>query len=251
MGLLRQLDCNEREAQTYLHCLSVGPASVQQIAHGSKQNRLTAHSTIEQLIEKGFLYESRKGKRRLIVAREPATLMQMVQKKQNELSLIHSNIEHMLPLLNQIYHPSQGVPSVKFYEDVDGLKVMLEETLEAKGEVLVFSYIEKLAEVVGADYLEDYFKRRAKKGIKTRLILPPCPFADRVIPKSERYNIQVQLLPQAYQWSAGFFLWNDKVAWLSYTQGKRTTTIIENRDIAQFVNSVIFQVVWKSANIFP
>ena len=246
-SLLKQLDCNERESETYLYCLGLGPASVQQIARGLKQNRLTIHSVIEQLIEKGFLYESRKGKRRLIVAKQPDVLLDIIQRKQNELGLMMANAEHIVPLLNLIHPKGESVPAVKFYENTDGLKTMLEETLTAKGEVLVFSNVQLLANLLDPVYLEVYLRRRAAKNIYTRLIFPPCDFANRVSPKAEQYKMEIRLVPESYYWKSGIFLWNDSLALLSYTKEKITCTIVDNADIAELFRSVMFDLCWKQA----
>ena len=85
---LAQFDCNEREAQIYVESLQMGPASIQEISRSLDQNRVTIHSATEQLIKKGLLFETRKGKRRLVTAAEPESLVRLVQKKQNELNVL-------------------------------------------------------------------------------------------------------------------------------------------------------------------
>ena len=213
-----------------------------------KQNRVTVHSAIEQLIDKGFLYETRKGKRRLIVAESPSALHQLLQKKENDLDLLRSNMDYAAELLSCIQQHDRSMPTVKFYEGVDGFKRMLEDSLTTKkGKVYVFTYVDLFSKLLDPDYLENYFKRRAKKGIHTQLIFPPCPFANRVDAKSELYKIQVRLLPEEHEWKSGFFSWDDTVAIMSYTEGKLTCTFIDNADIAHFFQHVMFCLCWKQA----
>jgi len=157
------------------------------------------------------------------------------------------NLDHVVKLLNSVQVSDRSVPTVKFYEEVDGFKKMLEESLTARGEVLVFTYVDVFSEILDPDYLENYFKRRAAKGIHTRLIFPPCDFAERVNKKAKQYKIQVRLLPPELKWASGFFSWNDSVALMSYTEGRFTCTIIENKDITYFVRKVMFDLIWKQA----
>ncbi|MDP3975610.1 MAG: helix-turn-helix domain-containing protein [bacterium] len=244
---LNQFGCNPREAQVYLQCSQLGPSSVQELARRMKMNRVTVHSAVEQMIEKGFLYETRKGKRRLIVAEEPDVLYRLLQRRKNELSMMEMNLDQVVKLLNSVHVSDRGVPTVRFYEGVEGFKKMLEETLSARGEVLVCTYVQAFQAILEPEYLEHYYVRRAKKGIHTRLIFPPCPFVERIRKKIKQWNMTIRLLPPQLKWSSGFFLWNDTLALMSYTEGKLTTTIIENKDITDFVGKVMFELIWQQA----
>ena len=244
---LKHFDCSNREVEIYLQSLKLGPSSIQEIAISLNMNRVTVHSAVEQLIKKGLLSETRKGKRRLILAEEPKALKQIVQTKLNKLKQMEGNLDYLMEILSKVQTEDAARPTVKFYKGVDGLKKMLEETLESTGEVLLFSYVQLLADAVDPDYLEDYVKRRAEKGIETRLIFPKCPYGDRLNKKDKEYKITIRVLPDKYKWSAGFFSWNNKVAFLSYTEGKRTVTVIESKDIAVFVRNIIFEIAWDSA----
>ncbi|MEK7563549.1 MAG: helix-turn-helix domain-containing protein [Patescibacteria group bacterium] len=246
---LKFFGCNDRETEIYLQCLQAGVASVQDIAKGLKQNRVTVHSAVEQMIEKGLLFESRRGKRRLIVAEEPVSLLRLYQRKENELHSMRGNLEHIVSLLGPLQATDQSIPTVKCYEGEEGFKRMLEETLAARGEVLVFSYVDLFSKLVGVEYLKNYLKRRAQRGIHTRLIFPKCPFADFVIKTGKENRNTVRLLPPNAHWQSGIFSWNDSLALMSYTQQKLTTTIIENRDIAHFYRTIIFELCWKEAAV--
>lgn len=235
---------NSRESSIYMKCLQLGACSVQELSRTMKMNRVTVHSAVEQMLEKGLLFESRKGKRRLIVAEEPVSLLRLLSKKEQEITRARGNMEHILRLLVSLQATDQSVPTVKLYEGADGFKKMLEETLSARGELLVFSYVPLFAELVGTKYLEDYFKRRAKREIQTRLLFPPCAFADTVAARSKEYRIQVRTLPKQYVWHSGIFSWNDCLALMSYTERRLTCSIIENKDIAHFFHTVIFDLCW-------
>jgi len=246
--LLKQFRCNEREAKIYLHCLRNGPATVQEIAKQMKQNRVTVHSAATQMIEKGILYESRKGKRRLVGAESPEIFHALVQKKENELNLLKTNLDYVIEKLSNVEQTDPSVPTVKFYEGVEGFKKMLEESLEAKRRIYVFTYVDLFSKLLDPEYLEDYFRRRAAKGISTQLIFPPCPFAERVNKKAEEYKIEIRTLPKEWKWKAGFFLWDDMVALKSFTEGKITCTMVRNKDISYFLKEVVFRMCWEMAN---
>lgn len=244
---LRFFGANPRETGIYMKALQLGPSTVQQLARAMKTNRVTVHSAVGEMLEKGLVFETRKGKRRLIVAEEPVSLLRLLAQREEEIKRVRGGMEHIMRLLTSLQSTDQSVPTVKLYEGTEGFKKMLEETLSARGEILVFSYVSLFSELVGVKYLEDYFSRRAKREIHTRLIFPPCDFADKVAARSREYRLQVRTLPEQYVWQAGIFSWNDSLALMSYTERQLTCTIIENRDLAYFFRLVMFELCWNQA----
>lgn len=244
---LRFFGANARESGIYMKCLQLGPSTVQQLASAMRMNRVTVHSAVGEMLEKGLLFETRKGKRRLLVAEEPVSLLRLLAHKEEEVSRVRGSMEHIMRLLTSLQSTDQSVPTVKLYEGAEGFKKMLEETLSARGEILVFSYVPLFSELVGVQYLEDYFRRRASREIHTRLLFPPCDFACKVAARSREYRIQVRTLSPQYSWQAGVFSWNDCLALMSYTERQLTCTIIENRDLAHFFRLVMFELCWSQA----
>jgi len=247
LSLLKQFGCHERGAEIYMQCLSMDPASIQEIARRAKTNRFTVHSAVEELIEKGLLFETRHGKRRLIAAENPDVLFTLLERKCADIHRLSGAVEYAANLLRSLQPTETSKPSVRFYEGIDGYKRMLEETLSARSEILVFSYVPLLAELVGEENLEQYFRKRGRRGISTRLIFPHCGFADRVSKRAKEYRIAIRYLPLGTQWQSGIFCWNDSIALLSYTQNRLNCTVIENKDIANFYANIIFELCWQQA----
>ncbi len=245
--VLKQFGCNPRESRIYMHALTTGQASVQQLARELNQNRVTVHSAVDQLIDKGLLFETRKGKRRLVAAEEPTVLLRLWQQKEAEWELTRNNLAYVTKMLSSLQRPDSSVPTVKLYEGVDGLKKMLEETLSATGEVLVFTYVDLFSRLLSASYLEKYYARRAAKNITTRLIFPLTDFGKKVNTKAKQYKMQIRFLSPELVWESGIFSWNNVLAIQSFAEGKVTCTVIENADIAHFYRKVMYELCWNQA----
>lgn len=248
VNFLQHFNCSEKDTELYLQSLQLGPSSIQELAKSLGKHRVTVYSTAEKLLDKGLLYETKSGKKRLVVAESPQNLSRLIAQKSEELDVIRSQFDYVTQLLAPLESSSTTRPSVRFYEGKTGIKKMLEETLSAKGEVLVFSYVQLLAEIVGSDYLEKYFERRSKRQIKTRLIFPDCPFARRIEERSQELGIKIRYLQQEYEWRSGIFSWNHQLAILSYTNHAPTCTIIDSSDIQYFYRHIIFEQCWMRAN---
>jgi len=238
--------CNSRESAIYLKLLELGPSSVQELARALKQNRITVHSAAQQLIEKGFLFETRRGRRRLIGAEEPLVLHNLITRREQELRVLQGNVGELIRLLSSIQRVESSAPTVKFYEGRDGFKRMLEETLEARDGVCVITAVDLFAAVLTPTYLEDYFRRRAARGIETKLIYPPSKFGSQIVKRAREYRIEIRTTPPELSWRAGVFSWNDAIGIQSLTENRLTCTIIENRDVARFWREIVYPMLWQA-----
>ena len=245
---LKHFDCNTREAETYVECLQLGPATVQEIAHKMKSNRITVHSTIEQLIEKGLLFETRKAKKRLIASESPDVLHRILQRRTNEIKLIEHNLAYIVNILHAIHPTHKQIPAVRLYEDIDGFKKMLEETLTSKTEVLIFTCSETFGQSMPRDYMEDFYLRRSEAGVHTRIIYPPGEFATHMNTLAKKYNLHVRTTSVKKAYEAAIYLWDSNIALRSFKDDKIVCTIFEHEDIASFFRDIIYEELWADAN---
>lgn len=248
IAYLKNFGCNSHETLAYLEMLAMGTTSVQELSRKLKRNRVTVYYAVHQLIKKGLLFETRKGSKRFIVAEDSDILSKLVTQKEHELNTVQENLPYISKLLHSIHVDQHEPTTVKLYEGAAGFKKMLEETLSAEKEILVFSnMVLSKIHLLGEEYFENYFKRRAEKHIHTRIIYPSNPFADKMNQRKEEYKIDMRVLPQDERSGSGFYLWNNTVAILSLEEDKRSCTIIENRDVAHFFRNNIFDYLWEQA----
>ena len=245
---LEQFGCTKTEAKIYVQLIKMGGITVQEVASQLGLNRVTVHSAIEQLIHKGLAYETRRGKKRLIIAEQPSTLFTIIQTKLNDLKIQENSLQYVVKLLNSIETQTKTTPTVKFYEGVTGFKKMLQETLSAKNEVLVFTFVDLFSKLLTPKYLENYYAKRAQKNIHTRLIFPSGEFGKHINKKSAQFKMKIKFLPENLKWKAGIFAWDNTIAIQSFTEEKLTCTIIENEDIAYFYRQIMFELCWKQAS---
>jgi len=240
-----QFGCNKREAETYLTCLQLGPTPVKDIAHNMNSNRITTHSIIEQMIKKGFLYETFKGKKRLVGAENPTVLMSLLQKKYNDLKLLEINMDYIVRILSQSLPKTDVVPSVRFYEGIDGLKKVIEETLDAKNETLMIGNLNFFADLVDKDYLMDFHRRRGQSGIQTRAIFASTPMIQTLQEKNEEYRLNFKVIDGGTDWTCGILIWNDDIALAAHSDGRVAVTVIQNADLTNFFRNVVFESLWR------
>lgn len=247
VAFLKRFGCNRSESLAYIEVLTSGTTSVQELSRKLKQNRISVYYSVQQLIEKGFLFEVRKGKKRFIAAENPDILLKMIGERHSELKSIETDVVYISQLLNAIPIIKHEITVVKLYQEIDGFKKMLEESLQAKKEIVMFSNIPIFSEALGAEYYKNYFIKKAALGISSRIIYAPCSFAEHLQAKKHEYKVDLRLLPQNRGSEAGFYVWDNTVAIESLKENKISCTIIENKDIAQFFRENVFNHFWEEA----
>jgi len=244
---LKRFGCNTSESTIYIEALKLGTTSIQDLAKKLKRNRISIYYTVQQLIEKGFLFEIRKGKKRFIAAENASILMKVIEKRHNELKSLEADVDYISNLINSIPTTKHEVTIVKLYEEAEGFKKMLEESLTAKNEIMVFSNTPLFTRLFTEEYFDTYFKKKASLGINSRLIYPPGEFAAKISSKKDEYKIDVRVLEQNQKSESGFYLWDNTLVIKSLKENKRSCTIIENKDIANFFRENIFNHFWEQA----
>jgi len=247
VAFLKRFDCNNREAATYIECLQAGMASVQEIARRLNSNRITVHSSVEQLIKKGLLFETRKGKKRFIVAESPDVLRRILQRKNNELKLIENDLDSITKLLHSIQNDDQSFWNVRVYEGIEDFKKILEEMVNSKNDVCVFRASELIPEGITETYLRDYYKRLAENDVHSRIICAKGVYADTFKEDQLKYKLQIKTLSLVKS-QAGFYLWNDNIALKSFKDSKVVCTVIKNKDLSIFFRNILFDQFWNIAH---
>src|SRR6185369_8805453 len=90
LAFLKKFGCNNSEALAYIETLKMGTASIQELSRKLKRNRIAVYYTVQQLIEKGFIFEIRKGKKRFIVAEDGSVLSKIIEKRHAELKSLEN-----------------------------------------------------------------------------------------------------------------------------------------------------------------
>ena len=142
--LLQKLGFSDNEAKVYLAALESGLSSAQNIALKAGLKRTTAYSVLSYLVNRGVMGKTKiKGKTRF-VAEPPQRLLTLI----NELE---SGIKQALPQLDAIYNRNDVKPKITFYEGVNAVQKIYDDTLiEKPGEILEWNtnaYFENKANV--------------------------------------------------------------------------------------------------------
>ncbi|TAK96188.1 hypothetical protein EPO05_02420 [Patescibacteria group bacterium] len=225
------------QIKVYLAILELGRATTIEVAKKTGIKRTTAYDLIEDLIRLGYVAEARKGKRRLFIAEDPSLLASKLEQKLLD-------IKDLIPALLTINSKAVPKPAVRFYDGVEGVRNIMEELLAMQGkEQLYWSSISDLVDFFGHRYMQQWVKRRIKRGIWSKALLTKKTKVPDIYLQSNAQSLrEIRYLPKGFTLDGVLCVFDNKVAYISSRQESFGFTI-ESKEFSQ-VMRLIFEGAW-------
>jgi len=203
---LKDFGLNQNETKVYLFLLEYGIATPPQIAKATGIARSNTYSILDGLKQTGLISEHRRNRRKSYLALAPESLMKTIEKKRETL-------ESLLPDLRALYKKYENKPAIKFFEGLEEVKMIYEETLSSS-ELMAIGSTEKLFALDPEFFM--YFERRVKKNkivvseiIDGKSTLKGHPQSQSVL----KGLLESVALPSKYgDFSADILIWEDSIA---------------------------------------
>ncbi|MFD2238130.1 TrmB family transcriptional regulator [Aureimonas populi] len=221
----------------YLTAISLGGASVAEIAARAGLARTTAHDALAKLEEEGLVKFVDEGRRRFVVARDPSILLERLEARRQML-------DEVMPVLRSMYHHESGQPNVRFHPGPEGIRAALWDTLAGEETVLraTLSMRELMAEP-GLDEIGGYLAERARRGIWLRVIRSQERDIIPIWPSSREEKRELRYAPSQYTLAMTSFVYGNKVCMISSAR-ESYGLIIDSAEFAVF-QAAMFDAMWS------
>jgi len=245
---LQALGLQQEEAKVYYALLQLGGSYVSAIARKAGVHRVVCYKILDELVTKGLVSSFLKNGIRHFAIESPLIL---VRKEQEKLERAQKLLPELLSITNALAYK----PKIQYYEGLEGMKNIFEETLTASGELLGYTNLEDIPKVMPEDFLRDYAKRKIAKGLKTRMLSPHTPQALRYLEKYYPRGFDPNLVeilfvnPREFHFEYEITIYGEKVAILSLNPEERMGLIIESPIYAR-TQRAVFQLAWLGATSF-
>jgi sugar-specific transcriptional regulator TrmB len=247
-NVLQKFGLKSVEVDAYTLLLGFGqqPASV--IAKKLQIKRTTARVYLENLVKLGLVKFNWKDRTQYFFAENPeASLEILEQNKAKTFRKLEDNLNQfaaIMPELSSMVRQDSCIPKVVFYEGIDELKRMYQDTLTSDGEILCMSSVDDLKELFGEKYDNWYVKKRTKKGIPLRYIAKNTPEERVEQKKDKKFLRKSKLLPvAAFGISNEINIYDNKVSIITLKEEK-IGVLIESKEIYQTMK-IIFELLWS------
>lgn len=243
---LSQFGLDENQSKTFLSMLEIGPASILEISKKSGINRSMLYDVVDSLIELGIVYKSVRGKKVRFVAREPETLQVLLAQKLEK-------FEKLLPDLKTLVAEGSTKPSVNLHEGLAGIKQAYLGAARSKEQKLyAFVGVESLlskTNVLETFWDEEFKNERKKRNVFGQLLVPDNA-AGKKFQAKDNQNFRASRLINAeqYNFPAEVLLYDDTVAFISYTQHEEYAVEINSSAIAETLK-MAWKFIWEASKL--
>lgn len=234
--IVKQLGLTEKEARVYLACLELGSSPVSDIAHRSRINRVTAYDVLEHLMKKGMVNSMAKRGAKFYDSTDPHIVAADFKRREAE---FRKALPDFKRLKGEAIHPR-----IRYFEELDGIKAIYEDTLSSKTEILNYSNSREIR-LHWPNYDEEYVAKRVKHKIYLRGIAPKDKHGIWVHERDKECFREIRLVSaDTFTFTNEINIYEDKVAIISYKDRPLIGMIIESAEIANTQRD-IFKMAWN------
>lgn len=238
LSVVKNIGLMEKEARVYLACVELGSSSVSHIARHARINRVTTYDVLEKLMRKGMVNVMTRREIRFYDATDPSILATDLKRRETE---FRKALPDLRRLKGDAIHPR-----IRYFEGLDGIKAIYEDTLRSKTEILNYANSREIR-VHWPEYDHEYVAKRVKKKIYLRGIAPKDSHGMWVQFHDKECYREIQLVPaEEFSFTNEINIYDDKVAIISYKDVPLIGMIIESSEIANTQRD-IFKMAWEFA----
>ncbi len=242
---LIELGLTEDEAKVYIALLELGGSYVSAIAKKAGVHRVLCYKILEGLTVKGLIAQFTKKNVRHFSAEDPRILVRRQQQKLER-------AEKILPELLSMTHALAYKPKIQYYEGTEGIRNVLEDTLNAGCEIIGYTDFGALPKVLPENELIHYANQKLERKIRTRFLSPHSNEGLRHLghcyPQGfHTYLVEVLFVNPGdapFEYQIAFY--NDRAAILSLNPNELLGMIIES-SVYTKTERAVFELAWKGA----
>ena len=248
--LLKEIGLTNGETKVYLSLTKLGESTVGPIAKEADVSLSKIYEILENLIKKGLVSYIVKNNTKYFLSTDPERIIDYLEEKKKDITNSENQIKEILPSLKAQKEKNEEKTKATLYEGLRGIKSFYESVLrnsKSKEEILVIG-LPKYAAKRYEGYFLDWNKRRAKKGIKIKLIFNHD--AKELGKKREKIKLtEARYLTKELTTPAWILIYNQGVATIHLTQDPICTFIKDSEVVKSYKN--FFDLLWNVSKRRP
>ena len=235
---LELLGLNDKEARLYMAALELGSFSVLEVAAKSGLKRPTCYIILDELIKRGLISMVMTKKKKQYKVEHPTAFI-----RQAKNSLKYA--EQIVPSLSAIIDQDKEKPKLKYYFGQKGMQNIYDDLINTRSKTMYYvSSSQSQIETVGEEFLKDYVKRRAAKGIKVKTVrMRQGQLDEPILNESKEMLREVRYAPKNIVIPDTVCVIGNKVG-VVFTVRGNFGFIIESPEFSQTILG-LFKVLWN------
>ncbi|PIZ72695.1 hypothetical protein COY07_02965 [Candidatus Peregrinibacteria bacterium CG_4_10_14_0_2_um_filter_43_11] len=245
--LFKNLGLQDKEPEVYLALLKlpgVQPASV--VANHTGLNRTTVYKTLIKLAKMGLATKTMRRGILCFYAEDPSdNLENVLVERKKQIDSLHQELITALPGINELKKQEMLSPKMRYYEGIEGLKRVYEDTLIESNTIYAFENVATMAPEVNDFIFTEYVKRRVEKGIFAHVITPKNKSNQNFQKDDKKAMRKTKFVSKTpFPLEVEINIYGNKTAFFSYKKEEMFGAILESESIASSMRA-IFNFCWQ------
>lgn len=223
---------SEHEVKLYIALIELGETTAKTLSEVTKIKRSTIYSVLGSLHKKGFvsLIDTKRIKR--YAAQDPAVIQEFFAEK---IRVLNKEMPRLKWLANRL----SKKPSIRFFSGIVGARSAYLETLsESNTTIRSIGSVNRVAEVLGRDWVYRYIRSRVRKRIRASSILANDRFSRELASQNRKHLRETILItPKLLPANAEFMIVGHKMTFASFGD-EPAGIIIEDKDLAKIMTTL-------------
>lgn len=237
---LEEIGLTEGESKVYLSLIKLGPSTIGKIIKESQVSNSKIYDILDRLNKKGLVGISVINNIKHFEAKNPSIINELILNKEKNIKKIKDEI----PRLQKMYEYAEPIQEAEILQGIRGIKTFTEMILNKleKGDTFyILGAPKEATETLGA-YFQEWHERRAKKGIKCKILFNE-EAKERATQRKKTPLTEVRIMPSKIITPALIDIGKDYVTTILF--GERPLCIVvKNKKIYEsYLN--YFELLWK------
>lgn len=235
---LEKIGLSDKEALVYRSALELGTFSVLHLSKKTNIKRPTCYLILDNLIRKGLVSTFPQSKKVLYIAEHPNILLK--QSIDN-----YELVKKIMPGLQNLIQINSEKPELRVYLGQKGIQQIYEEMLDTGKDLYYVASTEELVKSAGAEFLNDWIKRRINKKLKTfRISVREDEMFEVPLYVGGPENLRkVRYAPKGFTTPYTIYIFGKKTAFVS-TKKDLFGFVVDSEDLSISMKA-LFDIVWS------
>lgn len=249
-NILIQAGLSEEQSLAYQSLLDKGPQRASDLAKWTGIKRGLIYKVLEQLESMGLVSKNGGvGTVAIFSPAHPSLLLSNIERKEKEIALTKEMLVSSIGSLSSKFNLITGKPNVQFFEGEEGVKKVLDDTLNVPKYTEIYTYadLEAILKYI-PNINQVYSDRREKLGIKKKGLLLDSPKVRELIKSYHTETTDTKLIQyNVSEFETIMQIYENKISYITLKENSMIGVIIEDPFIYK-MHKNIFEHLW---NITP
>lgn len=238
----------DKEKKVFGVLSKLGSQSIQSVAKETLINRTALYHTMDLLMKKGLVHKIEKESGSFFQA---VSIEDFEQWSKRQVAHIEDETSKMSDWLRtQKEHPITLQSEVKFFEGVDGVKNLYDDSWRNNKEKVIYAITDydKAYETLGQFMEKEYFPQRIKNRISVKSLLSKkAKTAKTDVTRSKELLREMRFADVFKELGIELNIYEDKISIVAFDTEKPSAVLIKNKIISNAFKA-IFNSLWSSAS---